>query len=85
VVRFSTAGSDSLQPAARGLFLGRQALVMAYGSPGSGLRYDWHEETRDNGNQVVITSSSILGCKAVVFNSKRFGNMCFDTYAADPG
>lgn len=85
VVRFNTAGVDSLQPAARALFLGRQAAVMAYGSPGSGLRYDWHEETRDNGNQVVISSSTIAGVKATVFNSTRFGNLCADTYAADPG
>jgi N4-gp56 family major capsid protein len=85
VTRFSDYGSDSLQPAARGTMMGRQAAVMAYGSPGSGLRYDWHEETRDNGNQVVISSAAILGCKATVFNSLRFGTFSFDTYAADPG
>lgn len=85
VVRFANAGADGLQPAARALFLGRQALVCAYGSPGSGLRYDWHEETRDNGNQVVISSSAINGCKATVFNGRRFGIQCLDTYAADPG
>jgi N4-gp56 family major capsid protein len=85
VVRFNNAGSDVLQPAARAMLMGRQNIVMAYGSPGSGLRYDWHEESRDNGNQVIISSAAILGCKATVFNSKRFGGILADTYAKDPG
>lgn len=85
VVRFNNAGADSLQPAARATFMGKQAAVMAYGSPGQGLRYDWHEETRDNGNQVVISSSTINGTKATVFEGRRFGMMAADTYAVDPG
>lgn len=85
VVRFSNAGATQDQPAARALFLGRQALVKAYGSPGGGLRYDWHEETRDNGNQVVISSSTIQGVKKTRFNGRDFGVMALDTYAADPG
>lgn len=84
-VRFNNAGADGLQPAARAMFMGRQAAVTAYGSPGQGLRYDWHEETRDNGNQVIISSSTIMGAKATVFENRRFGNMAADTYAADPG
>lgn len=47
--------------------MGAQAGVMAFGSPGTGMRYGWHEETRDNGNQVVITTSSIFGVKKSVF------------------
>lgn len=85
VVRFNNAGADGLQPAARALFLGRQALIGAFGSPGGGLRYDWHEETRDNGNQVIISSSTIEGCKKNRFNGRDFGLMSLDTYAADPG
>jgi N4-gp56 family major capsid protein len=85
VVRFNNAGVDSLQPAARALFMGRQAMVTAYGSPGGGLRYDWHEETRDNGNQVVISSSTIEGVQKTRFNGRDFGVMALDTYAADPG
>jgi len=85
VVRFSNAGTGGDQPAARALFLGRQAMVCAYGSPGGGLRYDWHEETRDNGNQVIISSSTIEGCKKTRFNGRDFGVQALDTYAADPG
>lgn len=85
VVKFANAGADGLQPAARALFMGRQALVSAYGSPGGGLRYDWHEETRDNGNQVVISSSTIEGIKKCRFNGRDFGMLSLDTYAANPG
>lgn len=85
VVRFSNAGADGLQPAARALFMGRQAAVVAYGSPGGGLRYDWHEETRDNGNQVIISSSTIEGVQKSRFNGRDFGIIAADTYAADPG
>ena len=83
-IRFSNAGVDGAQPAARALFLGAQSVVMAYGSPGSGLRYDWHEETEDRGNQVVISSSTILGLKKCRFNDRDFGTLSLDTYAKDP-
>lgn len=68
VIRFDNAGSTGLVPAARALFLGSQAAVCAYGSPGTNLRFDWHEETRDNGDKVVISTSSIFGTKKVRFD-----------------
>ena len=83
VIRFY-AGTDGLQPCARALFLGAQAMVMAFGSPGSGLRYDWNEETEDRGNQIVISSSTILGIKSTQYNGARFSGLALDTYAADP-
>lgn len=83
-IRFNNAGTDTLQPAARALFLGAQSLVMAFGSPGSGLRYDWNEETEDRGNQVVISSSTILGLKKTAYNAKQFSSLALDTYAKDP-
>lgn len=85
VIRYSDYGAGSNVAAARALFLGEQAAVCAFGSPGTGLRYDWHEETRDNGNQVVITTSTICGIKKTTFNSKDYGVIALDTAAADPG
>ena len=86
VIRFNDYGAGSNYEAARALFMGSQALVEAYGSPGTNLRYDWNEETRDNGDKVVITSSSIWGTKKVTFtmgdSAKDFGVMALDTYAA---
>lgn len=84
VVRFSDYGSGANLAAARALFLGEQAGVVAFGSEGTGLRFGWNEETRDNGNQVVITSNSIFGVKKVTFNGKDYGVYAIDTYAAAP-
>jgi N4-gp56 family major capsid protein len=71
-------------PAARALFLGEQAAVCAFGSAGTGMRFDWNEEMEDRGNQVVISTSSIFGIKKCRFNSKDFGVMQLQTAAADP-
>jgi len=89
VIRFTNAGAGGAEPAARSLFLGSQAAVVAFGSPGTGLRFNWHEETRDNGNQLIISTSSIFGLKKTRFTiegtAKDFGVIALDTYSADPG
>lgn len=88
VLRRSDGGAGAVA-VARALFLGRQAGVVAFGSPGTGLRFDWHEESRDNGNQAVITTSSIFGVKKTRFSiesvEKDFGVVAIDTAAANPG
>lgn len=82
VIRFSDYGAGLDVPAARALFMGNQAGALAYGSPGTGLRYDWHEDSRDNGNEVVLSSSCIFGFKKCTFNGLDFGVMAIDTAAA---
>jgi len=84
IIRFSDYGAGGNVAAARALFMGAQACAMAFGSPGTGMRYQWNEETRDNGNQVVITSSAIWGAKKCTFNSLDFGVIAVDTAAAQP-
>lgn len=90
VIRFTDYGSATpgTVHAARALFLGRQAGVVAFGSPGTGLRFDWHEEMEDRGNQVVITTSSIFGVKKTAFTidgtSRDFGVVAIDTACAEP-
>lgn len=84
LIRFSDYGSGSNIEACRALFLGTQAAVCAFGSPGTGLRFDWNEESRDNGNQAVITTASIFGVKKTTFNGKDFGVMAIDTAAKRP-
>jgi N4-gp56 family major capsid protein len=84
VICFNNAGADGKQPAARALFLGAQTMVEAYGSPGSGLRYDWNEETEDRGNQIVIGSSTVFGVKKTRYNNRDFSGIALDTYAVDP-
>lgn len=85
-IRFNNAGAGANVEAARALFLGSQAAVVAFGSPGTNLRFDWHEETRDNGDKVVISTSSIFGIKKVTFTTgagaQDFGLFSLDTAAA---
>lgn len=86
VIRFNNAGSGSNVEAARSLFLGAQAGVVAFGSPGTGMRFDWNEETRDNNNMVVISTSSIFGVKKTTYvteaGAQDFGLFTADTAAA---
>lgn len=82
VIRFNNAGSQGDVGAARALFLGAQASVVAFGSPGTNLRFDWHEETRDNGDKVVISTSSIFGTKKVTFETAA-GNQDFGVFSLD--
>jgi len=84
VIRFNDYGSGENVEAARALFLGEQAIVMAFGSPGTGLRFQWHEETEDRGRKLVITSSTIVGWKKATFNGKDYGIAVIDTAAKDP-
>lgn len=85
VVRFNTWGSGAVE-GARALFMGSQAAVVAFGSPGTNLRFDWHEETRDNGDKVVISTSAIFGTKKVSYTTEAgvqdFGAFALDTAAA---
>lgn len=88
VIRFSDYGAGSNIAASRALFLGAQAAVCAFGSPGNGLRFDWHEEMRDNNNELIIATSSIFGIKKTAYTidgtSRDFGVMSLDTAAKDP-
>ncbi|WP_341714447.1 N4-gp56 family major capsid protein [Limnobacter sp.] len=86
VIRDNNGGAGANVETARALFMGAQAAVVAYGSPGTNMRFDWHEETRDNGDKVVISTSSIFGCKKVTFETESgpqdFGVFSLDTAAA---
>lgn len=84
VTTYATFGSGSNLAGARALFMGIQAAVIAFGSAGTGLRYDWYEESRDNGNEVVISTNCIWGCEKVTFNGLDMGVMAIDTAAAAP-
>ncbi len=86
VILFTNAGATTDQPAARALFLGRQAGVVAWGSPGSGQRIKWREDLEDRGRELIITAEQILGVKKTRFTvdgvARDFGVMAMDTYAA---
>jgi N4-gp56 family major capsid protein len=90
VVGFTDYGAGTNLPARRALFMGAQAAAIAFGSPGTGLRFDWTEESKDHGNSVKIGTNSIFGIKKVTYKSKDatvqrdFGVIAQDTYAKDP-
>lgn len=84
VVRFSDYGVGQDVQAARALYLGRQALVLAFGSPGDGLRFDWSEEAMDHGNDIEICAGAIFGIKKTRFGGSDFGQIALDTAAVDP-
>jgi len=83
VIRFTDYGTGAVE-ASRALFLGVQAGVIAFGSPGQDLRFGWNEESRDNGNRIVISTHTIFGFKKVTFNGYDFGLMVIDTAAKRP-
>ena len=82
-IRFSNYGAGANLPAARALFMGRQAGVVAYGTPG-GQRLSWAEETKDYGNEPTIVAGMIFGLKKSRFNGRDFGVTAIDTYAPNP-
>jgi len=83
VVRFSNYGAGANLPASRALFMGRQAAVVAYGTPG-GQRFMWKEESKDYGNEPTVVAGCIVGMKKTVFNGSAFGVMAIDTHAKNP-
>lgn len=89
IIQSNDYGAGANVNSARSLFMGRQAAVCAFGSAGSGLRFDWNEEQEDRGNQVVVTTGSIFGIKKTSFTidgvSRDFGVIAADTAVSDPG
>jgi len=82
-IRFADYGTGNNIAAARALFMGRQAGVVAYGSAG-GLRFTWTEEMKDHQNEPSVAAGVIMGVKKTRFNGKDFGVLSIDTAAKDP-
>ena len=87
VIRFNDAGAGANVAAARALFLGRQAAVVAFGSAGQGMSFDWIEKAMDYDDVLNVASASIFGIKKCSYNiagtSYDFGLIAVDT-AIDP-
>lgn len=84
VIRFNDYGAGGNVAAARSLFFGRQAGVLAFGTAGSGMRWDWHEEVFDRGNRLSIGADTICGVSKTQFNSLDFGQLSVDVACVDP-
>lgn len=84
VIRFDTTVGSWSTYAARALFLGAQAGMIAWGGGSSSGRYSWNEDKDDRGNALAITAGTIYGVKKSVFNSKNFGVVAVDAYCKNP-
>jgi len=84
VTQFTDYGAGANLAAARAIFMGRQAMVAAFGSPANDLRFDWAEEWKDFKNRLAIATKCIVGMKRPQFNSKDVNSIAIDSYAAQP-
>ena len=80
-IRFGDYGAGGNVQAARALYMGRQAGIIAYGLSGGGT-FSWHEEEKDHGNDIEVSSGTIYGFKKARFNNRDFGVIAVDTAAA---
>lgn len=85
MIRFNNAGAGANVNAARALFLGRQAGLIAFGNAGEGMPFNWEEESKDMKNRVLISGGSIWGFKKSTFKNPAgqvldFGVIALDTY-----
>ena len=83
-IRFDDYGASGAVAASRMLFLGAQAGISAYGGYDRKSRYLWHEEAKDAGNKLYVTSGNIMGCKKTRFNSKDLNIIAVDVACANP-
>ncbi|SFN50122.1 major capsid protein, N4-gp56 family [Thioclava dalianensis] len=83
VIRYDDYGAGADLPAARALYMGRQAGMIAYGVSSAG-RFMWKEETKDYENEPTVVAGTIVGLKKTRFNNRDFGVMSLDTYAKPP-
>ena len=80
VVQFNDYGAGANLPAARALFLGAQSGLVAYGRDGGPANINWHEELKNGGKQLFISTWAIFGTKQSRYNNKTFGLIAEDSY-----
>lgn len=85
VIRFSDYGAGANVNAARGLFLGRQAGLIAFTNAGTGMPFKWVEKDKDGENKLLIFAGAMVGFKKSTFkipttgSTLDFGVIAFDT------
>lgn len=76
------AAANGTTDVARGVFMGAQALGMAFGRDGGWPeKLRWVEVLKDGENQLNIFAGMILGVKKMVFNSVDYGTITVSTYS----
>jgi len=75
----STTGA-TVATARRGVLLGAQAAVMAFGEGRSMEKMDWNEELFDYGNQLGVEAGTIFGLKKTTFNTIDYGTVVMASF-----
>lgn len=83
ILTYSDYGAGVNLPAARALFLGRQAGLLARVDEVS-WKEDLTSDEADYGNRPGFSVGVIIGMRKATFNSEDFGVIALDTYAAAP-
>lgn len=81
---FNNYGAGGNVGAARALFMGAQAGVVAYGEAGNKTRFQWVEVKKDAENVISIFAGVIAGAKKTRFNGYDYGVVAVDTAATNP-
>ena len=86
VVLDNTYGAEGNVQSARASFMGRQALVMAFGNASSAnLRADWTEKKTDvDDNKQAISGRMMFNAKRPRFNGQDVNSYAVDTAANKP-
>jgi N4-gp56 family major capsid protein len=80
-VKFSNYGAGSNVAAARSLFLGANAIVVAHGTKGiaDGMTVGLTEDTDDRGHDSVLDFEVIFGADKAAFNGMDYGMITVDS------
>lgn len=86
VVRFDNYGVGANVPVARAALMGRQALVLAFGSASSAQqRAEWTEKYTDvDNNRLAISGRMVFNAKRPEFNGQTANSYAVDTAAVAP-
>lgn len=67
--------------AIRGVLLGGQAAMMAFGQDNGPNKYRWNEELFDHKRRLEVSAWTIHGLKKTTYNSVDYGTIVIATYA----
>lgn len=76
VVQYNDFGAGNNVKVNTGVFMGRQAAVVAFGSASDkGMRASWEEKGKDYDNQIGVAAGMVYGTKLPEFNGEVVNSM----------
>jgi N4-gp56 family major capsid protein len=77
-----SAGGVLVSTVVRGVLLGGQAAMIAFGQDNGPNKYRWNEELFDHKRRLEVSAWTIHGLKKTRYNSVDYGTVVIATYAA---